>query len=53
MLDPQKADIVVTFQNLFEKTTFLEKIKHILKILEEKIGVPVDVEFASDGKKLF
>ncbi|MFH1100853.1 MAG: PEP/pyruvate-binding domain-containing protein [Methanobacteriota archaeon] len=53
MLDPQKADIVVTFQNLFEKTTFLEKIKHILNILEQKIDVPVDVEFASDGEKLY
>lgn len=53
MMDPEKADIVVTFQNLFEKTDFLEKIKHILTLLEQKIGVPVDVEFASDGKKLY
>jgi len=53
MVDPEKADIVVTFQNLFEKTDFLEKIKRILGLLEEKIGVPIDVEFASDGEKLY
>jgi predicted nucleotidyltransferase len=43
----------VTFQNLFEKTDFLEKIKHILVLLEQKIGVPVDVEFASSGETLY
>jgi pyruvate,water dikinase len=53
MVDPEKADVVVTFQNLFEKTDFLEKIKRILTLLEEKIGVPIDVEFASDGEKLY
>jgi predicted nucleotidyltransferase len=53
MIDPEKADFVVTFQNLFEKTEFLEKIKHILILLEEKIGVPIDVEFASDGETLY
>jgi pyruvate,water dikinase len=53
LFDPAKSDLVVTFANLFEKTDFLEKIKHILTILEEKIGTPVDVEFASDGTNLF
>jgi predicted nucleotidyltransferase len=28
-------------------------MKHILFLLEEKIGTPVDVEFASDGEKLY
>jgi len=45
--------LVVTFSNLFEKSDFLEKTKIILQILEEKIGTPVDVEFASDGEKLY
>jgi pyruvate, water dikinase len=53
LLDPEESDMVITFSNLFEKSDFLEKMKQILQILEEKIGNPVDVEFASDGKTLY
>jgi predicted nucleotidyltransferase len=53
LFNPEKADMVVTFANLFEKSDFLEKIKRILILLEEKISTPVDVEFACDGKNLY
>ena len=53
LFNPEKADMVVTFANLFEKSDFLEKIKRILILLEEKINTPVDVEFACDGKNLY
>jgi len=53
ILDPEKEDMVVTFERLFDKTDFLNKMNKILKKLEEKIGFPVDVEFASDGDKLY
>ena len=53
LTNPEHADLVVTFQHLFEKTNFLEKIKRILILLEEKIEVPVDVEFASNGDQLY
>ena len=53
LFNPEKADMVVTFQNLFEKSDFLEKIKRILFLLEEKISTPVDVEFACDGENLY
>ena len=53
LFNPEKADMVVTFSNLFEKSDFLEKIKRILFLLEEKINTPVDVEFACDGKNLY
>jgi predicted nucleotidyltransferase len=53
LLNLKESDMVVTFSNLFTKGDFLEKMKHILFLLEEKIGIPVDVEFASDGKKLY
>jgi len=53
ILNPEKEDMVVTFSKLFEKTDFLKKINNILSVLEDKIGYPVDVEFASDGEKLY
>ena len=53
LTDLDNEDFVVTFENLFSKTDFLEKMKRILNVLEEKIGTPVDVEFASDGKNLY
>jgi len=53
IFNPREEDLVVTFSNLFEKTDFLEKIKRMLQLLEEKIGTPVDIEFASDGQKLY
>jgi len=51
--DLKNEDIVVTFANLFERSDFLEKMKKIMSFLEEKIGTPVDVEFASDGNDLY
>lgn len=53
LTDFTKEELVMTFDKLFEKTDFLEKMKRILYILEEKIGTPVDVEFASDGEKFY
>jgi len=53
LLNPKESDMVITFSNLFEKSNFLEKMKIILQILEEVIGTPVDVEFASNGEKLY
>ncbi|KYK21777.1 hypothetical protein AYK24_03200 [Thermoplasmatales archaeon SG8-52-4] len=53
MSNIKEEDFVITFSGLFEKTDFLEKMKKILYLLEEKIGTPVDVEFASNGDKLY
>ena len=53
LLNPKESDTVITFSNLFEKSNFLEKMRIILQTLEEIIGIPVDVEFASDGEKLY
>jgi len=53
LFNPKESDIVITFSDLFEKTDFLDKMRNILFLLEEKIGNPVDVEFASDGKRLY
>lgn len=46
-------DLVVTFDGLISDTTFIKKVASILKILEEKLGTPVDIEFASDGDDFY
>lgn len=52
-VDYQEDEFVVTFNGLLSKTQFIQKMHSILQILEAKFGVPVDVEFASDGKDFY
>ncbi len=53
MIDADPADLCLTFDKLIRSTPFVERIHHILNRLEQVYGVPVDVEFASDGEKLY
>ena len=53
ILDPQATEMVVTFNGLIEKGSFIKQMNWALTVLSEKIGTPVDVEFASDGKNLY
>ena len=50
-LDDQTA--VVTFQGLFEDTPFVPRIRTLLATLRERMGGPVDLEFASDGEEFY
>jgi pyruvate,water dikinase len=45
--------IVVTFDGLIESTPFLTQMRALLRLLKEKTGGPVDIEFASDGKDFY
>ncbi len=47
------GELVVTFAGLVAKKTFVRRIDKILKLLEEKLHTPVDIEFAFDGKDLY
>ena len=51
--DFERNDVVVTFDGLISKTPFMQQVGAILKTLESALGVPVDVEFASDGTDFF
>ena len=51
--DYGEEDIVVTFEGLFTRTPFLERMRAVLTTLEEALGTPVDIEFASDGENLY
>jgi len=53
LFDPSESEPIITFQKLTETPHFLKKMDKILKLLKNAFKSPVDVEFASDGKKLF
>jgi pyruvate,water dikinase len=47
-----KDQLFVTFEGVMSDQTFVAQMSSILNILEEKLGAPVDIEFAHDGKHL-
>lgn len=49
----ENLNLFATFDVLRRETVFVEQIHAVLKVLEEVLGVPVDIEFASDGKDLY
>jgi hypothetical protein len=51
--DPNRQGTVVTFEGLVSNTPFVPRMRALLKLLREKMGVPVDIEFASDGKDFY
>ncbi len=51
--DFESDDIIVTFNGLIKKTQVVKQIKSVLSLLQEKLGYPVDIEFASDGENFY
>ncbi len=49
----KKGKFVATFEPLFESTSFLSRVRALLRVLREKTHGPVDIEFASDGRDLY
>jgi pyruvate,water dikinase len=45
--------LVVTFDGLTSSTPFVAQMRALLRLLKEKTGRPVDIEFASDGRDLY
>jgi pyruvate,water dikinase len=52
-IDFEKDELVVTFDGLVARTDFIRQIQEILKVLQEILGHPVDVEFAHDGNNFY
>jgi predicted nucleotidyltransferase len=52
-VDFEKDRMVVTFEGLVSDTKFIPKIQNLLKLLEKRLGLPIDIEFASDGKDFY
>ena len=52
-LDRPEADgMIVDFGGLIRDTGFIEQMKTVMRVLRDTFGMPMDVEFAHDGKTL-
>lgn len=51
--EPGRDEMVVTFAGLFESTGFLKQMKEIMRALREAFDMPMDIEFAYDGRDLY
>jgi pyruvate,water dikinase len=52
-ISPKRDECVVTFEGLITRTPFIKQMQTILHALEAKLGTPVDIEFAHDGKDFY
>ncbi len=52
-IDFANERLVVTFEGLLRNTDFVAQVQSILKTLEQKLGTPVDLEFAHDGTDFY
>lgn len=52
-IDFDNDDLVMTFEGLLTRTPFIKQMRDLLALMQDKFGVPVDIEFASDGRQLF
>ncbi len=52
-VDHDRDTLVVTFDGLVSRTPFVTRMRSLLKLLRDKLGVPVDIEFAHDGRDLY
>ncbi|MFN2251562.1 MAG: PEP/pyruvate-binding domain-containing protein [Anaerolineae bacterium] len=53
LVDPERDDLVATFEGLVSDTAFVEQIGNIMATLRDHLGAPVDIEFAHDGKDFY
>jgi pyruvate,water dikinase len=46
-------DVVFSFEGLIQNTPFVGRIHELLNLLQTKLGKPVDIEFAYDGRDFY
>lgn len=51
--DVGAGQAVFTFEGLTSETAFVARMATLLRVLQDRLGGPVDVEFASDGESLY
>ena len=53
LVDTQRDQLVADFNGLISGGAFVQRIGNMLKILEEGLECPVDIEFAYDGEDFY
>jgi pyruvate,water dikinase len=53
LLDIERAQLVADLRGLIDSTPFVKHVGNILRILEDTLGTPVDIEFAHDGTDFY
>ena len=53
LVDTERDDLVADLGGLINSTDFVKHVGNILKILEETLDTPVDIEFAHDGTDFY
>ena len=51
--DPAETSPVVTFEGLLRDTPFVSQLRALITLLRDKLEMPVDIEFAGDGRNLY
>jgi predicted nucleotidyltransferase len=52
-IDFERDNLVVTFDGLVAETQFVQRVRSLLELLEQKLRTPVDIEFAYDGTDFY
>jgi predicted nucleotidyltransferase len=52
-VDFHRDQLLVTFEGVAVRSNLISRIKAILRLLEQTLGQPVDIEFASDGRDFY
>jgi pyruvate, water dikinase len=52
-VDFATSTMLVTFEGLMTQTSFIKRVSTITKLLQDTLGTPVDIEFASDGRNFY
>ncbi len=51
--DFEKDTLVFTFDGLIRNTPFVSRVRDLLNLLRDRMGAPVDIEFAWDGTDFY
>ena len=53
IVDFAKDDLVVTFDGLVNNSSFIPQLREVMRVLEQTLQMPVDIEFATDGNHFY
>ncbi|HEX9971107.1 MAG TPA: PEP/pyruvate-binding domain-containing protein [bacterium] len=52
-IDFEKDELIATLDGLITATPFVSQLRNLLLFLQDKFEIPIDIEFASDGKHFY